>query len=150
MDINLIKHQGALFPATEGDREKLNIIGLGKVVTASLTQKRNYAFHKKFFAMLNIGFDAFEPLEGRYKGLPVQKNFTRFRKDVIIAAGYYEMVANINGKVRAEAKSISFGSMNEEEFQQLYGACCNVLLQKVLASYTREDLDRVVEQLIRF
>ncbi|UQN44861.1 DUF1367 family protein [Agarivorans sp. B2Z047] len=88
MEVNLIKQPGVLYPASEEDRDKLNHIGLGKVVAASLTLKRNYAFHKKFFAMLNIGFDVFELFEGRYKGLPVQKSFNRLRKDIINAAGY--------------------------------------------------------------
>lgn len=121
----------------------------GDVIKAKFTKPRNVNYHRKYFAMLNIGFEAFEPTV-THKGEPVQKNFERFRKDVIIAAGHYEAVANIKGEVRAEAKSISFGSMGEEEFKALYNASCNVLLQRVLKNYTRDDLDKVVETLVRF
>lgn len=111
-------------------------------------KKRNYKFHKKLFALLDIGFDAFEPPTQEYKGLPVQKNFKRFRKDVTIAAGFYEAVADINGNVRLEAKSISFAKMEENEFEQLYSKVADVLLQKVLKNYTRPDLDRVVNNIL--
>lgn len=150
LEINLIKHGGVLVPATEDDQEKLSKIKQGRPVSVELKQKRNYQFHKKFFAMLNVGFDAFEPEIKEFKGHPVQKNFDRFRKEVIIAAGFFSVVGTITGEVRAVADSIAFGSMSPEDFEKLYNACCNVLLQKVLSNYTRDDLDRVVEQLIRF
>lgn len=149
MKINLIKQQGVLMPATQADIDKLANIKSGQAVEVDVKQKRNVKFHRKFFAMLNIGFDSFEP-DLIHNGQKVQKNFERFRKDVIISAGFYDVTANIKGEVRAEAKSISFGSMSEDEFNELYNACCRVLLQRVLHNYTRDDLDSVVDQLVRF
>lgn len=150
MKVNLIKQGKALIPASESDLDKLASIKGGRVVEADIKQKRNYKFHKKFFAMLNIGFEAFEPERKEYKGVVAEKNFDRFRKDVIIMAGFYDATYDIQGNLKLDAHSISFGKMSEDEFNKVYNACCNVLLKQVLHNYTREDLDHVVEQLTRF
>lgn len=139
---------GVLLPVTDDDAAYLKRLRAGQVIRGDFRQMRNPKFHRKFFALLQIGFDAWEPPEQEYKGLPVQKNFERFRKDCVIAAGFYEPVANLRGEVRAEAKSISFGSMDDVEFERVYSAVANVLLQRVLTNYNRADLDRVVEQIV--
>ena len=150
MKVNLIKQGQVLIPITPSDEDKLSSIKNGQFLEADIKQKRNILFHRKFFAMLNIGFEAFEPDQKDYKGQIAVKNFDRFRKDVIILAGFYDATYDIQGNLKLEAKSISFGKMEDDEFNKVYNACCNVLLQKVLHNYTREDLDSVVEQLTRF
>lgn len=150
MKIYAIKHRGALHPATASDRQELESLNTKKPVQITITRKRNIKYHRKFFALLNVGYDAFVVPDQEYKGQDVGKSFERFRKDVIVAAGYYTPVANLNGDVRAEAASISFASMEEDEFQKLFTDVANVLLQKVLDNYTREDIDRVVEEILRF
>lgn len=124
-------------------------IKFGDVIRVEFKRPRNYERHKKYFALLNIGFDAFEPNQ-YHKGVQVDKNFERFRKDVIIQSGHYDVVVNLNGDLRLEAKSISFGNMSQEEFEDLYNKSVNVILQKVLTNYTKADLDHVVDQVIRF
>ena len=76
---------GILRPAGEEDVEALRTVAVGDVIDVAWKRPRNYKFHKKFFAMLKVGFDAWEPPELEYRGLPVEKNFERFREDVIIA-----------------------------------------------------------------
>ncbi len=142
--------EGFLPVPSANDPDAFKSVHAGETIRVVFTKPRNSKYHRKFFAMLNVGYEAFEPPEQVHKGLPVQKNFERFRKDVIISAGFYNVVANLKGEVRAEAHSISFGNMGEEEFTKLYNACCNVLLHRVLRNYTRDDLDRVVEELVRF
>jgi hypothetical protein len=98
---------------------------------------------------LNVGFDYWTP-EAEYKGRVVEKNMDRFREEVTILAGYYDVVASLGGSVRLKAKSIAFANMEEDEFERLYSAVINVILQKVLTTWTREDLDDVVDQVLRF
>lgn len=142
--------QGALIPVDEASREVVAKWKLGQGVRVQAKKIRNYKFHKKFFGMLDLGFDAFEPPDMQYKGLPVIKNRKRFRKDCIIAAGFYDLVADLNGNAHAEAHSISFANMDDTEFELVYSAVADVLLQKVLRNYTRADLDSVVERLMSF
>lgn len=141
---------GIMRPDDEPSIEALKTIAVGAVISVEWKQPRNYKFHKKFFAMLKVGFDAWEPAELDYKGHPVQKNFDRFREDVIIAAGFGEIVYNLRGEARARAKSISFGAMSQEEFDRLYNAVAEVLLQRVLKTYTKDDLESVVAELTGF
>lgn len=151
MELILEKQQGGFLKASnDEDAARILKLPIGTGIRAKISRMRNYEYHKKFFAMLQVGFEAFEPAIKEHKGFPVQKHFERFRKDCIIAAGYYDVVANLKGEVRAEAKSISFGSMKQDQFEKLYTAVCNVLLQRVLRNYTRSDLDEVVEKLINF
>lgn len=150
-EIVVTKAQGGyLLPADDMSREVVAKWKLGQGVRVEAQKIRNYKFLKKFFAMLGIGFDAFEPGEQEYNGLPVVKNRKRFHKDCIIAAGFYELVADLNGEVHAEAKSISFANMDEDEFEKVYSAVADVLLQNVLRNYTRDDLDRVVDEIMGF
>lgn len=151
MEVLLTKTpQGFLIPLSESEADKCKRFKVGSTVRAEMSAPRNGKFHRKFFAMLDIGFDAFDPPESEHKGLPVQKNRERFRKDCIIAAGFYDAVANLNGEVRAEAHSISFANMDDDDFEKVYSAVANVLLQKVLRNYTRADLDEIVERVMGF
>ena len=143
---------GALVPANDTDKELLDKIKAGQVVKLTLTRIRNYQFHKKFFAMLNFAFDYWEPEEGAVNkwGVDPEKNFDRFRKDVIVLAGYYDATHRLNGDVRIEAKSISFGSMSEDEFEKLYSSCVDVILKHVCTQYDGKMLDQVVDQAMAF
>lgn len=141
---------GTLVPDDEDSTAFVAKIKNGHFVRAEVRQLRNYPFLKKFMAMVRVGFDHWEPPEREFRGMPVQKNFKKFRHDCIIAAGYFDTVVNFRGDVRAEAKSIAFESMSEEEFTKVYDAVANVLLEKVLKNYTRADLDRVVQELQNF
>ena len=102
---------------------------------------------------MSLAFDYFEPpAHGEGSALAekyvVQKNAERFRKDITILAGYHEMTYRLNGDVRVEAKSISFGSMQEDEFEKLYSACIDVIINKVCTQYTEYELRKQVEDLI--
>lgn len=122
----------------------------GEIVSAEIKRPRNYKFHKKYFALINYAYSVWEPAEVEYRGEIAEKSVDRFREDITILAGYYETVVNIKGDVKAQAKSISFGSMSEDEFEQLYSKTIDVLLKHVFDNYTREDVDRVVDELIGF
>lgn len=131
------------------------MVGLepGEMAVADMRFPRNPKFHRKFFALLQIGFDAWEPARKRkkYKGKPVLKNFEQFREDVTILAGYYEQTFNLRGEMKLKAKSIKFASMDEAEFERLYSSVADVLLQNVLQNYSgREELDDVVDKILGF
>ena len=151
MEIMVIKLQGGvIIPSLDDDAKKLERFKVGVPFSVTVKQPRNSKFHRKFMAMLNIGYEAFEPDEKEYKGMPVQKDFDRFRKDAVIAAGFYDLVSDINGNVKAQAQSISFASMDDEKFERVYSKVVDVLLQRVLKNYTRGDLDAVVDQVLGF
>jgi hypothetical protein len=141
---------GTLVPVDPQAAEYIAKLKLGAGVSATVKKHRNPRFHRKYFALLNLAYEAWEPADKEFRGMPVQKNFDRFRKDVIIAAGFYDVVVNINGDVRAEAKSINFSSMDDAEFSDLYSKTVDVVLNRFLTNYSRDDLDNVIDQILSF
>jgi len=125
----------------------------GAVFEISARQPRNARFHRKFFALLKLGYDAWQPPRRRmkYRGRPVAKSFEAFREEVTILAGFYEQTFDLAGRLQLRARSISFARMGEDEFERLYSAVIDVLLARVLTTYRdRAAVDRVVEQLMEF
>jgi hypothetical protein len=134
-------------------KSRLKNLEAGELCEIDVKLPRNSKYHRKYFALLTLGFEHWDA--GRkhksYKGVEVQKNFDRFREDITVLAGYYEQVFGIDGKMKLVAKSISFGSMQQDEFEKLYSATINVLLDKVFTKYAgRAEVDEVIEQLMRF
>lgn len=151
-EIILMKGAGnILVPHDEEAAKFIERCKTGQLLRSEYKRVRNYQFHKKYFALIKFAFDQWEPTDGlTYKGMPVQKNLKRFRKDIAILSGFFETTVNINGEVRLEAKSISFSQMDEYEFEELYQATITLVLNRVLKNYTRDDLERVIEQLMHF
>ncbi|MEY6914357.1 DUF1367 family protein [Citrobacter freundii] len=65
-ELQLIKQSsGILIPATPETSDILQSkIKLGAVLVAEFRQVRNPAFHRRFFALLNLGFEYWEPTGG--------------------------------------------------------------------------------------
>ena len=157
MQLLFQRSQSGLAPASEEAREWLDKKKLGSPVFVEAKEARNAAFHRKFFALIDLAFDYWEddvkPQE--YKGETVLPDRERFRKDVTILAGFYTPVVNIKGEVRLEPESIKFASMTEERFGELYQAVINVLLRRVFngivcPKWTEEELRSVAEQILDF
>jgi hypothetical protein len=125
-------------------------LAYGQSFKASLTKPRCVAFHRKAFALFQVAFEAWDKPEAEYKGAPVATSFDRFRKDLTIMAGHYDLVTNFRGEVRAEAKSLSFGSMEETEFQRVYSDIINAALKHIFQNSNKEDIDKWVDSILAF
>ncbi len=125
----------------------------GEFAVIEFVIPRNAKFHRKFFSMLHFAFDSWEPgrMRKTYKGKEVSKNFERFRKDVLILAGFYDQTFDLKGRMKLEAHSVSFSNMDDAEFEEVYSAVASVILEHVLTGYSgREELDRVVDQMMGY
>ncbi len=126
----------------------------GEIAFIEVCIPRNYKFHKKMFALLSVGFDSWEPDRKRfnYNGRAIEKNFERFRDQVLIMAGHYDQVFSLRGdKMELVAKSISYAAMDDSEFETLYSAVIDVLLREVCVRYKdRAELEAVVERVMGF
>ena len=143
----------SFIPASEDDAELLSKVKVGETVRLTLVRPRNIRFHRKFFALINLAFDYWEPPkhgEGSAwaESMPIERNLDRFRKDVTILAGYYDATYRLNGDVRLEAKSISFGSMSEDDFEALYSKVIDVIINRVCTQYTEYELRKQVEDMV--
>jgi len=127
--------------ASDADMELLSKIKAGEPVRMTFTRPRNYLFHRKFFSLITFAFDYWTPPENHVAA----PNLDRFRKDITILAGYYERSVRLDGSTRVEAKSISFASMGEDEFEKLYSSCIDVIIKRICHQFTGEMLRQTVE-----
>ena len=147
-------HGGGLIPATDEDAEALRKIKAGTAVRVEVRQIRNYKFLQKWFTLAKYAFDIWSetvpPQE--YKGHPVRPSFDRFRKDLIILSGRFDATYNARGEVRLEAKSISFASMSEDDFERLYSETISVVLGKILGGtrMTEDQLRNHVDNVLAY
>lgn len=144
---------GAFIPATEADAELSRRFKVGSVVRMDLSEMRNGAYFRKWWALVKVAFEAWSdglPYQ-EYHGEQVLPDFERFRKDVTIMAGFCRPVWNAKGELRLEAESLQWSKMTEDRFDQLYSATINVILSKILPqggmteASLREWASRVME-----
>lgn len=151
MEVILQKTFKGFMPADPKSEEWASKIKIGDTVHGNFKKFRNVGFHRKYFALLNIAFDHWQPGEINSKYGTPEKNFERFRKDLAILAGFYDVVIRLDGSTRVEAQSISFANMDQDTFEKLYSKTIDVLLKQVYnASMTREEIDKLVDQYIAF
>lgn len=111
MKITVVKNLGNLKPAYDSDYESFKNIPNNEPFEIEYKKKRNIKFHKKFFALINLC----------YSNQDLYTNSEDLRKDLLILSGYYVYKVNyITGEEKREAKSISFSSMDEIEFTEIY------------------------------
>jgi hypothetical protein len=145
---------GALIPDDEESATLVQSYKVGQPIRCVVTKMRNYKFHKKWFALVKYAFDIWSesapPI--RHKGEAVRPNFDKFRRDLTILAGFYEPVFGVRGELMLEAKSISFANMDDHEFESLFSATLDAVLQKVLSGrgLTEAKLREYVDEVMRF
>lgn len=156
----LIKTLSGLLPGDPDSEIWYQKIRTGVAISVEAHTIRNYQFLKKWFALLNIGYDAWEPVAANKEQIKAlhlpektipKKTFDSWRKDVIILTGRYETVFRANGDLRIIAKSVSFSNMAEEEFEQLYSDTIDILLKHCFSlETTRKELDETVNKILGF
>ena len=133
---------GTFKPETDMDKDRLKRFQVGDVLEVPEPKRsRNPAFHRKFFALMNITFnnlpDALKPYFNSMEAL---------RKDVIMEAGFFEDRYTVHGEYYRIPQSISFGKMGEAEFSELYSKCVDTILQYYLIGVQRNDLNQSVAE----
>lgn len=133
--LNLIKaRNNSLRPGDEQAEQYLSKIGFAEPVVCTVRRPRNPEFHRKFFSLLQLVYENQE----RYN------NFERFRKEIVMRAGFYEEHVHLTGKVSYVAKSLAFDSMDETEFSALYDKCCSVIIEHFWPDISQHQLEEAV------
>ena len=136
MDIFLRKKPGGFEPVFDTDIENLKRIKIGEEVKCSITKPRNYKFHQKFFALLQLAFRN----QDRYQ------KFDHLRIVYTLKAGYYEEIRTDYG-THYHPKSISFAKMDQTEFEDLFNKMVDVVVMEI--GVDRKELIQEVEDFIR-
>ncbi|WP_417028153.1 DUF1367 family protein [Citrobacter sp.] len=185
--------QNALIPVDPGTREFLQLLPTGQLLTGDFRKPRNYAFHKKFFKLLSLGYHYWTPIGGlieeserslisgyidflssnstqrealynaadmylntvgltRSRDIVLLKHFESFREWATIQAGFFDEYTMPDGSRRKIAKSISFSSMDDAEFNGVYQSVLNVLWNYILRRKFRSanDAENAASQLMSF
>lgn len=144
---------GQVIPSTDNDADYFQKKKRGSVLKAKITEPRNGKFFRKWWALAKFAFDHWEFGDYEWRGQRVQPNFERFRKDLIILAGYGDPVWNIKNELRMEARSISWAKMTEGEFEDFYSRTITAILQSEYFSkgvHSEHEIRQIVEILIGF
>ena len=133
--------------ATDHDAKILSHLKVGDVGRFKAVKVRNYPHLQKFMVMVNLAFDAWEPIPSVLPGQEnwiVEKNKEAFRKDLTIKAGFSHTYYRLDGTLRVEAKSLAFDYMGQDEFEEVYTAVISVVIKYVMTNYTDETLRATV------
>ena len=185
--------QNTLISVDPGTSEFLQLLPTGQLLTGEFRKPRNYAFHKKFFRLLSLGYHYWTPTGGlveeserslisgyidflssnpsqrdalnnaadmylntvglvRSRDTVLLKHFDSFREWATIQAGFYDEYTMPDGSRRKIAKSISFASMDDAEFNGVYQSVLNVLWNYILRRKFRSanDAENSESQLMSF
>ena len=143
MDIYLTKDSYNRFiPAFGSDYDAAAKIAIGDTVKASVTKPRNVQFHKKYFAFLDCLHRSMD--EELTQVYPTVENL---RYVIMILIGQMDVIILPDGTQNKKPKSISFASMDELEFEQVYSASLDAGLKYFLKDISKEDFER---ELINF
>ena len=139
MEFILIKQTGINFKAaTDEDMGKLMKLKNGNAYKFEVKQIRNIDFHRKFFALISCTWDCISDEQREFF-----KSKEGLRKTLQISAGHCEKVYSYsNGEFQDIPKSISFSSMDNFQFSELYNSIKNVIFEYVLnGKITEEDFN---------
>lgn len=144
MDIYCRVTPYGLVPLYDSDGELKRRLRVGSTVRCRVTLSRDYGFHKKFFALVRLVYDNLPlPLIERWNIRSVDDMLRRFKRDL----GYFDSYLNESGEREITYKSISFGQMDQQDFERFYDDCVNLVLYGYLPGIDRKDL---IEEAERF
>jgi len=143
MKLHLIKTNEGFKCCTDQDQEVRNKLKLGQVYEVSIKVSRNYEFHKKYFALINLTWEYLtEEKQEIYNN-----SIEGFRKTIEIAAGYFTPIYNETTKEYIQAPiSIAFDKMDNIAFQALYESVKNVIYAVYLKDINQDEFNKVLEQ----
>lgn len=132
-----------LVPVSDADYEAKQRLKNGRVYTVDVKLCRNYEFHKKYFALINLAWEYMNDRQCKFFG-----DVNSFRKTIEVQAGYFERYYSVARKEWLEMpKSIAYDKMSAEEFENLYDRVKDVLFELVLKDISMKEF---MEQLIHF
>lgn len=134
MDVYLKNTLHGLIPLYPSDYDNKKKLKIGETYKAVITRPRNYEFHKKFFALVNLG----------HENTSLEMPFDVYRKYLIQKAGFFKAYNTTKGTY-FEAESISFANMSKDTFDDLYSRVVNEVIKDI--GTTTEEIEK---QLIEF
>lgn len=145
MKLNMQKQPGGvLSPADDIAEEYLTKLKTGEWYEVEIKRSRNPHHHRKTFAFFNFAFSYWR---GECEFQEEAAQFDSFRKQLTIQAGYYNQVWTLDGQgFTLEAKSLSYASMEQTEFEEFAVAMQNAAMATIFQGAN----ERVIQELMSF
>lgn len=131
---------GTLVPDDDETVEQLRKLKAGNVVLVDYRRPRNIKFHRKFMALVSLVYDNQETYSNREALLTELK----------LQVGHYKEHITLGGKIIYQPKSISFASMDEDEFSLFYSRVVDVVLRFFLTGMSEDELNEMVDSILGF
>lgn len=128
-------------PADDYTAEKMIKFKTGCQFPVDIKLPRNQPFHGKVFAFFKFCFDHWA---GGHEFQDESLQFDEFRKELTKLAGFYDQVFDLQGNFTIVAKSLSFTSMDQEEFEQCYNALIQAAMSNIFRSSDEQTLTRLM------
>lgn len=123
MKLRLLCTPRGLVPCYDEDFLEKQKLKNGEEYEAEIHLVRNRKFHRKYMAFLRVSFSCLpQAVQDKYFG----GKWENWRNELELMAGSYDVVFSFETKqMEHRHRSISFGSMSEEEFSDLYDKVVN-------------------------
>jgi hypothetical protein len=113
----------------------------GTIVQCTIVEYRNYAFHRKYFSLINLAWEYLTESQRTF----FKENVDAFRKTVEVAAGHYEPVYSVARQSWLEVpKSIAFDKLSEADFEQLYEKVKYVIFNMFIPDSVKDEFEYVL------
>lgn len=139
-----------LTPLYDDDFEEKKRLKEGQEYIVEVKLARNLNFHRKYFAMLGA---AWALLTERQRSFFAQGHYGEtfgkeaFRRTVQVTAGYFDPTFDLREKRwQRSVRSIAFDKMDEAEFEKLYRAVYDVIMEILSMNGTsKERFDEMID-----
>jgi hypothetical protein len=125
---NTISGLVPMYPSDWDNKRKLK---LGEDYEANIKMPRNYEFHKKLFALFNIG------CQNSKMDLP----FDVYRKIMTVRAGFFTAYQTDKG-VYYEPDSLSFTAKDEAQIEEVYSSVMDAIIKDI--GSTSDEIEKAL------
>ena len=125
---NTISGLVPIYPSDWDSKKKLK---LGEDYEADIKMPRNYQFHKKLFALFNLG------CQNSKMDLP----FDVYRKIMTVRAGFFTAYQTDKG-VYYEPDSLSFTAKDEAQIEEVYSRVMDAIIADI--GSTSEEIEKAL------
>ena len=140
MRLLVVNTPRGLVPFGDDDYEAKKKLKVGEAYTVDVKVARNVDFHRKYFAMIAYAWEFLNEQEIR-----TFRTKENFRKYLEIAAGHCEIIYHPRLREFVEMpKSISFGSMDNTGFNELYNRVKDVIFSIIGGRVSETEFERLL------
>lgn len=129
-----------LVPFGDDDYDQKKKLKVGEAYNVEVKVARNVEFHRKYFALIAYAWEFLNEKE-----IQTFKNKDNFRKYLEVAAGHCEVIYHPRLQEFVEIpKSISFGSMDNTTFSDLYKRVKDVIFSIIGGRVSEKEFERLL------